>query len=247
MGRRAFLTLSGAAIAAVATASPAFARAPQADLAPSIVSQAARKHKPKPAINELNRIFKEAEAVVEWPKGYYRDVYTRIVETSQKLIDTTSAEINPQLAKDAGILNRQAQAMLAEEDAFESENRPAQLENRYTRVDMQLWRDRLAFDSKNPFNDQKATTGIKPAVQSPAPATLKDLEVYSDNAGRFTIDYKVIPAGAYEMGGNQAEWESPDVDEYRRGWESPEHMVNIRKRFGIMPTEVNRAMFAQFV
>lgn len=49
------------------------------------------------------------------------------------------------------------------------------------------------------------------------------------------------------MGGDEAELERHDVDEYRQEWESPKHEVNITKRFGITPTEVTREMFAAFV
>ncbi|MEX3609535.1 SUMF1/EgtB/PvdO family nonheme iron enzyme [Rothia sp. LK2588] len=244
MDRRTLLTASTATLGVLALGQPAFASAPAG--VGNATAEAHRMHKPMPAINELNRIFKEAEAVTQWPKGYYRDVYTRILKASQKLIDTTSAQINPQLALDAGILNRQAQAMLNEESQFEQEKRPAQLENRYTRVDMQLWRDRLAFDLKNPYNEQKATAGVTAVAQS-APAANKPLETYSDNAGSFRVNYKVIPAGTFEMGGDQAEWERHNVDDYRRVWESPKHPVTIRRNFGIMPTEVTRDMFAAFV
>ncbi len=250
MDRRKFFTAAGAgvAVAAVASATPAFASAPASSLVPGReISKAASKHKPHPYVNKLNKVFKEAEAVVEWPKGYYHDVYTRIADLSQQLFDATSAQINPQLSRDAQILHNQALAMLNEEDQFETENRPAQLENRYTRVDMQLWRDRLAFDLKNPFNDEKATAGISAAPQKPLPANLEDFKVYSDNAGKFSIDFTVIPTGTYQMGGTPEEWASHNVDSYRAAWETPQHPVTIRRRFGIMPTEVNRAMFRQFV
>ena len=101
------------------------------------------------AIADLNATFAEAEANTQWQPGYYRDVYTRITEQSQKLVSATTGRDNPQLELDATILNEQAKAMLAEEPNFEQEKRPAQLENRYTRADMQLWRDRLAFALEN--------------------------------------------------------------------------------------------------
>lgn len=203
------------------------------------------------ALAELNAIFAEAEPITQWPHGYYHDVYSRIQAAAQKLADNVDPAVNPQLAKDADILHRQATAMLAEESQFESDKPPAQLSNRYTRVDMQLWRDRLAFALTHPFNDARATDNVSMADQGsailPDAGHYKDFESYSDNAGAFNVDYKVLPAGTYEMGGGPAEWERHDVDEYRRPWESPEHMVEIRKSFGIMPTEVTRDMFSQFV
>ena len=157
---------------------------------------------------------------------------------------------NPQLEMDARILNAQAQAMLDEEDNFEQEQRPAQLENRYTRADMQLWRDRLAFDLDNPDNFDKPARGIEIASQDGATANtgeLEDLRTYSDNAGDFNVDFTVIPTGSFEMGGDEEEWEAHDVDSYRRDWESPKHEVQITERYGMMNTETTREMFGQFL
>lgn len=206
--------------------------------------------KAKPVIDELNKVFEEAEANVEWQQGYYRDVYSRVLDGANKLVDATKDGDNPQLELDATILRSQAQAMLDEEDNFEQENRPAQLENRYTRADMQLWRDRLAFALENPHNLSKPTDGIGAVSQDGSSANdgeLKDLETYSDKVGDFDLDFTVMPTGSFQMGGDRVEWDHHDVDDYRQDWESPKHEVSISKRFGIMPTEVTREMFAAFV
>lgn len=201
-------------------------------------------------IDELNAVFEEAEANVEWEPGYYRDVYTRVLDGAEKLVAATEGGDNAQLALDATILRDQAQSMLDEEANFEQEDRPAQLENRYTRADMQLWRDRLAFAVENPDNLNKPTTGVERVDQEGASANggeFTDFDTYSDKAGEFDVDFTVLPTGSFNMGGDEAEWERHDVDEYRRDWEAPKHEVNINKRFGIMPTEVTREMFAAFV
>lgn len=210
----------------------------------------AQNNEVKKTIGELNDVFKEAEANVKWKPGYYRDVYTRILNASQRLVDATDGSDNPQLAIDAKILHEQAKAMLDEEPNFEQEERPAQLENRYTRADMQLWRDRLAFDLQNPDNFRKPDIGIKQVAQDGASAQsgdMQDLKTYSDNAGKFKVDFTVIPTGSFQMGGEEKEWESHDVDSYRRDWESPKHEVHINKRYGIMNSEATRKMFAEFV
>lgn len=201
-------------------------------------------------IDELNAVFEEAEANVEWEPGYYRDVYTRVLSGAEKLVAATEGGDNAQLALDATILRDQAQAMLDEEANFEQEDRPVQLENRYTRADMQLWRDRLAFAVENPDNLNKPTDGVEQVDQEGASANdaeFTDFETYSDKVGDFDLDFTVLPTGSFNMGGDEAEWERHDVDEYRQEWESPKHEVNITKRFGIMPTEVTREMFAAFV
>lgn len=225
----------------------ALGAAPYADQSGASLGLAAQPQAVRIALDELNQIFAEAEAITDWPTGYYRDVYTRILSASKTLYDNTNAHINPQLSRDALILNHQALAMLAEEDQFESEDRPAQLENRYTRVDMQLWRDRLAFALANPWNDAKATAGVQQVNQPQEVAWYSALETYSDKVGQFDLNFTVIPAGSYEMGAGPAEWQAHSVDGYRRVWESPQHRVNIGKAFGIMPTEVTRDMFSAFV
>lgn len=210
----------------------------------------AKSDKVKSAIDELNQLFAEAEGNHDWKPGYYRDVYTRIVDASGRLVEATANSDNPQLELDAKILNDQAKAMLREEPNFEQKERPAQLANRYTRADMQLWRDRLAFALANPDNFRKPNAGIEKVSQAEATANaadLKDLQTYSDNAGGFKVEFTVIPKGSFQMGGDQQEWEAHNVDSYRRDWESPKHTVEINKRYGIMNTEATRKMFAAFV
>ena len=204
----------------------------------------------KDSIDRLNVIFEEAESNLEWQPGYYRDVYTRIRDEATTLEKAVNADDNPQLKRDAGILRDEAEAMLGEEDEFEAEEPPAQLENRYTRADMQLWRDRLDFAIANPDNDERPTAGIEQVSQDKATANdgeLEDLQSYADNAGDFQVDFTVIPTGEFQMGGDEPEWQRHDVDSERREWESPKHPVTISKRYGIMNTEVTRDMFAKFV
>ena len=76
---------------------------------------------------------------------------------------------------------------------------------------------------------------------------LKDLETYSDNAGDFSVNFTVIPAGSFQMSGDELERESHDVGSYRRDWKSPKRQVEITKRYGIMNTEATRGMFGKFV
>lgn len=251
LGKRALavataVTLTGT-LAACATDTPA-------QDATASTQAAAESAADNPAVTEtigqLKDVFAEAEANTQWEPGYYRDVYTRISELSDQLVEATRGQGNPQLERDAQILNAQAAAMLAEEPNFETDERPAQLENRYTRADMQLWRDRLDFALAHPDNLNKPTQGIEQVSQEGASASageFEDLQTYSDNAGDFTVDFTVIPTGSFEMGGEEQEWASHDVDSYRRVWESPKHTVDITKRYGIMNTEATRDMFQTFV
>ena len=40
-------------------------------------------------IGDLNGIFAEAEESLEWEPSFYADVYTRIKDSSQQLVDVT--------------------------------------------------------------------------------------------------------------------------------------------------------------
>ena len=199
---------------------------------------------------KLNKTFTTAEANTAWPKGMCTSVYTDIKNDSATLSTQTANRPNlVQLHTDAGILNESAKAMLNECATFDGPNRPAQLENRYLRVDMQLWAEQFKLDLDAPHNTANATKtrGKANVITTVADGKKKDLSTFRDCSDAICSTFTVIPKGTYMMGGTAKEQELINVQDYRRAWESPRHKVSINKRFAISNTEVTRGQFAQFV
>lgn len=193
----------------------------------------------------LDDVFSRAEANLEWPRGYCVETYSRIADLAGQLASAT--EENANVRRDAIILTHQARATVNECDVFDNGKRPAQLENRYLRADMQIWAAQLEFDRTHPGNQELSTNASSAAnpVASP-PDGFTPLQKYRDCTDIACPTFVALPSGNFQMGGTPVEQERLEIDDYRAAWESPRHEVAINKPFGIADTEVTRAQFEAF-
>jgi len=200
------------------------------------------------AISDITTIMTEAENLGSWPAGYCRTTYSNIAEKSHSAINVVRKfHENKELADNLYQLNEQAKGMLALCEPFERNAFPGgQLQTRYLRADMSLWK--AQFDmllKENPIPIEKVKISRADGVYPPK--KLKDFDVFSDCKAFYCSEMVVLPEGNYMIGGTDQEHVDLKVDGYRAEWESPRHNVQIRKPFAISKTEVTVEDFAQFV
>lgn len=199
-------------------------------------------------VNDITSVMDKAEALNSWPNGFCRQTYQSIYDKSlQALKDIKNINGYDVLKNNLKELSQQSKAMLDLCEPFEEGAFPGgQLQTRYLRADMSLWKaqfDMLINKKPQPIE----SIAIRPSNNILKHDKLKDLDTFKDCNDFYCSEMVVLPKGNYIMGGSPGEHKELNVDDYRAAWESPQHKVNIRKRFSISKTEVTVGDFSQFI
>lgn len=198
--------------------------------------------------NSIIKTLSEAEKKGSWPAGYCEKTYSDIAEISNKAYSLSKETNNTaEITENFRQLNKQAEAMLKLCGDFDNNTFPGgQLQTRYLRADMSLWKaqfDMLFNNNPTPLSKINIvrSNSAKPAEK------LKDFQKFRDCEDFYCSQMVVLPKGNYLMGGTPEEHLALNVDKYRADWESPRHAVQIGNAFAISTTEVTVQDFAQFV
>jgi formylglycine-generating enzyme required for sulfatase activity len=222
---------------------------------PSIVGGCGSPESGEDQLSQLNTLFDGGEANTAWDTSFCTETYKQIAQVSDDL--SRRRLENKTLQADARTLNLQAKAMLPNCDLLGSDNPvPNQLDTRFLRADMQIWKEQLAFDQTNPDNAKKAAGdyGKGTRVDWPDDGSkswpndgYKFLQLYRDCSNAYCPTFVALPQGVSEIGATAEEKQEFDISPIDSAWESPRHQVRIYTPFGLTDKEVTRDQFAEFI
>lgn len=196
------------------------------------------------AYNELQNIFIAAEKNKSWPNGFCDETYRKIFDKSQKALDLIKKGGQKDLVDNLTELNLQAKAMIDMCRQYES-GAYAQLSLRYLKADMLIWNAQLEMLKSS--SSYFTLSNVQQSSSIKETENLVPFKTFKDCNNSYCTEMVVLPKGSFLMGGSNKEHIALNVDNYRVGWETPQHQVNIRKNFAISKTEVTVNQYATFV